>query len=171
MNCPCNFFSIKSRPPMYNNKRTNLYPTYNRNPSIHSEDLESQLTLHTKNRNWYVDNTYRMEPDEDNIFIEENVKTMIDEFLSKRIGDMVYDGEKSKQLCIELSSEIKELVKNVGFMRYKFVSHVTVSSSHRQGMRQVSRCVWNENHDRYISCVYRNATMNVVAVLYAIYFE
>ena len=156
---------------MYNNKRTNLYPSHIRNHSAHSEDLESQYTLQAKHRNGYTANTYKMEPDEDNAFIEENVTKAIEAFLSRRVDHMVYDGGKCKQLCKDLAGEIKELVKSFSFRRYKFVSHVTISSSHRQGLRQVSRCVWNENHDRYISCVYRNATMNVVAVLYAIYFE
>ena len=156
---------------MYSNKRASLFPPYMRNPSIHSEDLESQFTLQAKQRNFAMANTYKMEPDDDSVFIEGMVKKNVEEFLSKKVGDMVYEGENGKQLCIDLAADIKELIKSFSFRRYKLVSHVTITSSHRQGMQQVSRCIWNENHDRYISCVYRNPTMNVVVVVYAVYFE
>ena len=154
-----------------NSKRISIYPSNLRNPSAYSEDLESQLTIQAKNRDFCLANTYKMEPDHDNIFLVEMVRKKINGILQKAIGDMQYDAEKSKKLCVDLATEIKDEIKSHGFRRYKLISHVTISSSHGQGQREASRCVWNENYDRFVSCVYRNATMNVVAVLYAVYLE
>ena len=151
------------------NKKGSLYPVGLRHPSALSEDLESQLTTIIQQRNLLLANTYKTEPD--SIFREVKVKKKIDEILSKTVGDMPYNAERCKTLCIELASEIKDQVKSLGFKRHRLVSHITISSSHGQGLRHASRAVWDENNDRYVSCVYRNASMNVVAVLYAVYLE
>lgn len=152
-------------------KRTSLYPTGVRKLSAYSEDLESQVTVNTRQKNLHVANTYKMKPDVENIFRAEKVKKKVDSILSKKIGDTPYDASKSKKLCIDLATEIKDEVKSLGFKRHKLVSHVTITSSHGQSLRQASRSIWDVDSDSYVSCVYSNATMDVVAVLYAIYFE
>eukprot|EP00795_Rhopilema_esculentum_P004537 gene4537-20789_t len=147
-----------------------LYPGPNRNPSILSEETLSQ-THAAKLKNVMLDNTYKMEPDRNSVFRAITVRQAVESILSEMVGDQKYSAKESPLLCVELATEIKNKVKAMGFERYKLICQVTICSLVGQGVRVASRCIWDDKHDSYVSCNYRNANMCVVAMMYGVYHE
>ena len=139
--------------------------------AAHSDDTSHDPSWRHKNKQMQLANTYKLGPDEDTIFREDEVKKTIENLFKDKIGDMTYDPDRCKLLCMELATEIKNEVKQLNFQRYKLIAEVSISSLKGQGLRAVSRFVWDERFDSYVSCTYRNATMCVIAVLYGIYQE
>ncbi len=157
------------------NKKTTLYsyPHGNNHNNAAQSDEDANEIPHqsAKTKNIKLANTYKMAPEKNAMFHQELVKQTMQEVLQDKISDMNYDAEKCRFLTLELATEIKNRVKQFGFDRYKLVSQVSINSMHGQDLRVVSRFIWDERFDNYVSCTYRNATLSVVAVLFGVYQE
>eukprot|EP00112_Aurelia_sp_Birch-Aquarium-sp1_P017312 Seg3998.2 transcript_id=Seg3998.2/GoldUCD/mRNA.D3Y31 product="Tctex1 domain-containing protein 1-B" protein_id=Seg3998.2/GoldUCD/D3Y31 len=157
---------------MHGLKRTSLrHNALYQHSAAHSDDTSHDPSWRHKSKQMQLANTYKLGPDGDTSFREDEVKKTIEALFEAKIGGMKYDADRCKLLCMELATEIKNEVKLLDFQRYKFIAEVTISSLKGQGLRAVSRCVWDERFDSYVSCTYRNATMCVIAVLYGVYQE
>ncbi|PFX32203.1 A disintegrin and metalloproteinase with thrombospondin motifs 8 [Stylophora pistillata] len=116
-----------------------------------------------------VENTYRMEPKRK--FPEREVREIIKNSLEALLGELTYSGSEFGFLTKLLSSRIMEQVKSLNIERYKLVCVVNVGSKHNQGLRVVSRCLWNPNSDTHATASIENGTLFAVATVYGIYFE
>ena len=141
----------------------------NHNDDANSHDVTRQHSGTIKSP--HLANTYRMSPDKDTHFHHDMVENIMKQVMHTRIGEGHYDAGKSAGLSMEVATEIKNKVKQLGFERYKLVSQVFINSLHGQGMRIASRFVWDERFDNYVCYSYRNTTLCVVAVLFGIYLE
>ncbi|KAH3850411.1 hypothetical protein DPMN_092822 [Dreissena polymorpha] len=70
-----------------------------------------------------------------------------------------------------LTDLIKSRVKDMGFQRYKYVVTVTIGQDSNQGVRVVSRCLWNKDTDNYAETSYNKNGLCAEAAMYACYFE
>ncbi|XP_050408945.2 dynein light chain Tctex-type 5-B [Patella vulgata] len=117
------------------------------------------------------ENTYRLEPNEDEKFQPEKVTNMLKDILESRLHDMTYNAAICKKLSVDLSAFIKSKVKSLDFPRYKYVCTVTIMEKLGQGMQNASRCVWNTDVDRFATYTYTNSSLVAVAHVHAVYFE
>lgn len=116
-----------------------------------------------------VENTYRIEPKRK--FPEREVKEIIQNSLEAMLGELTYNATECGFLTKLLSSRIMEQVKSLSIERYKLVCLVNVGSKHDQGLRVVSRCLWNADFDTHVSANIENGTLFAVATVYGVYFE
>mmetsp|Transcript_5549 Transcript_5549/g.18713 ORF Transcript_5549/g.18713 Transcript_5549/m.18713 type:complete len:136 (+) Transcript_5549:641-1048(+) len=120
------------------------------------------------------ENTYIQGPDgygEGQKFRRGAVQKVVSETIRSRMEGAVYDQVRSAQVAKELSDKIKEEVKNLGYERYKLVVQVTVGQKKGQGMRIVSRCLWDTAVDSFASDYYENESVYCVAQVYGLYYE
>jgi hypothetical protein len=151
--------------------RKSIYTRRLSNSVSHSSRKSSQDLTFTRLR---FQNTYRTEPNENEIFQPYKVEPKLYALLEESLKDKKYDAQKSMSLSKELSENImRELRLCMSNMspRYKIVSHVLIGEMLGQDIRLASRCLWDTNFDNSASVIYKNGSLYAVATVYAVYFE
>ena len=115
--------------------------------------------------------TYKMGPDNSQVFSAENAKHIIHGVLEAYLKGKDYDAKRFANLSRTLAELIKERVKNSGIARYKIVAYVTIVEKNEQGCHHGSRCLWNVNTDNYASSVYETKQFSAVGLVFAAYYD
>ena len=118
-----------------------------------------------------VTNTYKLGPDPQSTFREGKVKKIIEDVLNRYLEKYEYDSKTSGNICVQMANEIKQRTKQLGFYRYKIISHAIMYSQKQQGMKIASRFLWDEKLDRMVSCKYIRKTFGAIVTLTGCYFE
>lgn len=114
------------------------------------------------------ENTYKTEPEKP--FRPGAAKRVIREVMEKMLEDKTYtDTVQSKQLSTLMADAIKKGVKELGFPRYKLVTHVAIGQTDDASMAFASRCVWNTAFDSFAEYTYKSGSLFAVGLVYAIY--
>jgi X breakpoint 2-interacting protein len=121
-----------------------------------------------RKRNAKYENTYRIEPKMKFPLIK--VRKIVKDVLST-LSNHSYDPKESSFVSKLLSKRILDEVRLLNIERYKLVCLVTIGSKSRQGLRIASRCLWNTEHDTFVSETLDKQTFYAIATVYAMYFE
>ncbi|KAK3094788.1 hypothetical protein FSP39_006255 [Pinctada imbricata] len=123
-------------------------------------------------RGMRMENTYKLEPDDDRVFRVGTVEKTTENILAEHLKDETYDPLRCRELSQKLASTILERVKVMGYKRYKIITNVSIGSlKEKPGMQFGSRCLWNKNTDNFVSVKYSNNSIFAVAMIYGLYFE
>ena len=57
------------------------------------------------------------------------------------------------------------------FFRHKFVVNAVIGECKGQGLLMVSRCLWDESKDGFVTVQSKNSKTYAVVVVHAIYYE
>ncbi|XP_070559934.1 dynein light chain Tctex-type protein 2B-like [Ptychodera flava] len=125
----------------------------------------------TKSNTRKVKDEHKMQPDEPRRFNVCQVAKLVQNVLDSELGTKQYDPATVASLTESLTTNILNKVKDLDFVRYKIIAQVSVSSNSGQGLRAVSRCIWNTDTDSFTSVSFQNNTMFVVATVYGVYCE
>ncbi|CAD7924257.1 unnamed protein product [Amoebophrya sp. A120] len=118
------------------------------------------------------ENTYQMEPKHEQKFLPSKVTEIIDEVMTKKLADREYDPDMAKTWTLELCNEIKAAVKAHGSIpRHKIICQVVIGEAAGQGMRVVSKCLWDVNVDNWASFSFKSPTMFAVGMVFGCYYE
>ena len=96
---------------------------------------------------------------------------MLRDVMEGMLDGRQYDKESCKQLTSTMAEAIKKRVKELGYPRYKLVSHVAIGQADDTSIAFASRCVWNVNFDSFAEYTYKNASLFAVGIVYAIYCD
>ncbi|KEG09251.1 dynein light chain [Trypanosoma grayi] len=99
------------------------------------------------------------------------VESVIKEVCHALVGDRPYVYDEVQSLIKDICSEIQQRVVRLGYERYKFVTHVTVTEAAHQGIRVASRGLWDPATDGYATYTLSTESMHVNVVLSALYWE
>ncbi|KAG8343076.1 putative Tctex 1 family [Trypanosoma vivax] len=99
------------------------------------------------------------------------VEPILKEVCHTLVGDRAYVYDEVQPLIKEICSEIQQRVVRLGYGRYKFVTHATITEAVNQGIRIASRGLWDPMTDGYASYTFSTESMHVNVVLYALYWE
>ena len=135
-----------------------------------SVDLESVDMKHVK-RSIRYENTYRLEPKDDETFSCSKMEKVMKDIMEETIGHAKYDPIMSHNLVNTLSNQIKDRAKLFPWKRYRFVVYVIIGQNHISSVKIGSRCVWDDRYDNFASARYENKTLFAVANCYAIYLD
>ena len=114
------------------------------------------------------ENTYMIRPSFKHKFKSENVKSIIQEVLNEELGNKTYE-EVDDTAVKHISDTVKEKLKGLEYDRYKFVSYVTIGEKKGEGVKMVTRCLWDSDTDNYASVTFSNETLFCVAVAYGVF--
>ncbi|CAF0723453.1 unnamed protein product [Brachionus calyciflorus] len=159
------------RQSMWQGARKSIYSRRLSQAMSYGSRKSSQDIIYPKIR---LQNTYRMEPNEDETFKAHKLEPKLYETLESLLKNRVYDANKCALWSKEISQEILKEAKyqmNSSSPRYKIVAHVIIGEAKNQDIRFGSRCLWDNNLDNVASVVYKNNGLYAVATLFAIYFE
>lgn len=112
-----------------------------------------------------------MKPDENEKFMPKDVENVIKDVMSKKLKKAVYDDTRSKQLALELCSEIKERIKALNMPRYKVVLQSVIGEVKGQGAYVASRCLWDTETDNCASFSMKNSSLFCVVMVFGLYLE
>ncbi|KAH3850409.1 dynein light chain Tctex-type protein 2B-like [Dreissena polymorpha] len=118
-----------------------------------------------------LQNTYKLQPDQSEMFKPGSVSNVMQEVLIECLDGEKYNPTQCRTLSQMLTDLIKSRVKDMGFQRYKYIVTVTIGQNSNQGVRVVSRCLWNNDTDNYAEASYNKNGLYAVAAVYACYFE
>ena len=82
-----------------------------------------------------------------------------------------YDVNRCRNLSKNLSEYILYQLKILDYERYKFACIVNIGQNLGQDVRVVSRSLWNNQIDTYISESFQNKELFAVAMVFAVYHE
>eukprot|EP00003_Mantamonas_plastica_P004318 TRINITY_DN1341_c0_g1_i2.p1 TRINITY_DN1341_c0_g1~~TRINITY_DN1341_c0_g1_i2.p1 ORF type:complete len:153 (-),score=25.12 TRINITY_DN1341_c0_g1_i2:23-460(-) len=131
--------------------------------SSFSEGMTQQYQLY--------ENTYIMEPKEESKFNVSEVEKVIKAHVDAAIEDREYSTNDVESLIPQLSNDILQAVKNLGYERYKLVSEVQAGSVEGQGLTVGSRALWLPETDSQASYSAKNETLWITGMVFGIYFE
>jgi translation initiation factor 2 alpha subunit (eIF-2alpha) len=91
---------------------------------------------------------------------------------AKWIEDWNEFGDDFEELSKEIADKIKETCKNeLNIPRYKLIVQVTIGQRKDQGVKIVSRCLWDTATDQYASFSYQNEHVWLSAMVFGIYTD
>lgn len=123
-------------------------------------------------KSYRIENTYKLEPDEDKVFRVCDVEKLAEGVLAEHLSKVEYDPVTCRDVSQTVAIDILERVKQMGFKRYKIITNVSIGSlREKPGMQFGSRCLWNKNTDNFVSVKYSNTSIFAVAMIYGLYFE
>lgn len=117
----------------------------------------------------FYENTFKLFPDAK--MPTKTIETAVENILSERFANEVYETAKCTKNCQNICELVKEKVKGMVNPRYKLVVVVHVGEKKGQGVQITSRCVWNENLDNFVTVNFANSSLFVQATVYALYAE
>ena len=130
------------------------------------------------------ENTYRLEPADNEKFKVGRAKKIMDEVLAEKLAftndrdkkgrlAWTYDADECRELSQDIAAEILEKVKAASgeMPRYKLVCQATVGESNGQSMRVASRCLWDKDFDTCAETTWTNNKVYAVAMCFALYYE
>mmetsp|Transcript_35666 Transcript_35666/g.85850 ORF Transcript_35666/g.85850 Transcript_35666/m.85850 type:complete len:129 (-) Transcript_35666:94-480(-) len=117
------------------------------------------------------ENTYIMEPKDDEKFLPSKVTDVIDKVMTEKLKDKVYNPDDAKIYTLDLCNEIKQAVKELNIPRYKVIVQVVIGENAGQGIRVASKCLWDVTADNWASFSFKNQTLFAVGMVFGCYYE
>ena len=141
-----------------------LSPHGSRRSSLFPEDLTPDFAQH------YIPGlqTPTLDPDK-TIDVAEIRKILRESF--KFLADEAYCAKRCRNLSKNLSDYILYQIKILDYERYKFTCVVNIGQNLGQDLRIVSRSLWNDQTDTYITETFQNKQLFAVAMVFAVYQE
>jgi len=78
------------------------------------------------------------------------------------------DGGSLVKLIVK---DVQKKLKTLGMKRHKFVVNAVIGECKGQGLLMVSRCLWDESKDGFVTVQSKNSKTYAVVVVHAIYYE
>ncbi|KAI0231372.1 hypothetical protein LSAT2_018275 [Lamellibrachia satsuma] len=118
-----------------------------------------------------VENTYRLAPDNSDIFNPCKVSNALEVLLSAFLASKSYSPVQSPRLVCDLTARILARAKKFSYRRYKLVAHAIVGQPSDVDLQVASRCLWVAGIDDFATATFSNGRIYAVVAVYAIYFE
>lgn len=132
--------------------------------------------LRTTNRSRHEHRTedphHPLHPKSGHVFDTGCVQRILVESLSAFLdGGRTYEYSRCVQMTLELAEVIRSRVKELEFLRYRFVCHVIVAQNAMQGLEYASRCLWDAKSENYASVSYSEGDLVAVATVFGVYLD
>ncbi|CAG2228987.1 dynein light chain Tctex-type protein 2B-like [Mytilus edulis] len=136
-----------------------------------SSDLDSMDMLRSIKRGVKYENTFRLEPKDDELFSCSKMEKAMQEIMEEVIGDAPYDSVTCNTLVHTVSNQIKDRAKIFPWKRYRFIVHVILGQNTNTSIKVGSRCIWDEHRDTFATASYENKTIFAMATCFAVYLD
>jgi hypothetical protein len=104
-------------------------------------------------------------------FMKRDVEKLLKQYLEEKLSDKTYNYEESLNWSKELSGDIQQAVRNLGYQRYKIIVSVSIIEACQQGIRLASRCIWDPETDNFAEFTYSSESMHATALVFGLYWE
>ncbi|ELW62161.1 tctex1 domain-containing protein 4 [Tupaia chinensis] len=115
--------------------------------------------------------SYRMEPAPGERWEAARAQQALEAALAAGLQDTSYSGSEAGRLARELCEQVHVRLRELSPPRYKLVCCVVLGPRAGQGVRVVSRALWDAARDGLISATFTNASLFAVATVHGLYCE
>lgn len=115
--------------------------------------------------------SYRTEPSPGERWEASRTQRALEEALASGLQDVCYSGMEAGPLARELCELVHVRLHELSPPRYKLVCSVVLGPRTGQGVRVVSRALWDEARDGLASATFTNASLFAVAMVHGLYCE
>ena len=115
--------------------------------------------------------TYRMKPYDEKKFSPSAVQKACEEVVNAALTGKAWNGEEEAVWAVDITEQIKEKVRAMGFDRYKIVCQIVLGQNKQQGVRVASRCLWDTETDSYASYTFTSDSIWCTAMVFGCYTE
>ena len=112
-----------------------------------------------------------MKPGPGQKFMKRDVEKLLKQQLEEKLADKPYNYEESLNWSKELSGDIQQAVRNLGYQRYKIIVSVSIIEACQQGVRLASRCIWDTETDNFAEYTFSSESMHATALVFGLYWE
>lgn len=99
------------------------------------------------------------------------IKNKVDEILAGRFEKMVYDPKITVLELKEAVNEINTLVKENISQRFKYAIQSNIVEKIGQAVFSGNMCLWDAEHDNYISTQFETPTFMVIVIIFCSLLE
>ncbi|CDW80687.1 UNKNOWN [Stylonychia lemnae] len=117
------------------------------------------------------ENTFRLEPRENERFYPSKVRSLIEEVILRNLKDKEYDHATAKTMAESIADQIKMQVKALNIPSYKIVVQTVIGEITGQGVRVASKCLWDDQNDNLASFTYQNNSLFCTGMVFGVYYE
>jgi tctex1 domain-containing protein 2 len=103
-------------------------------------------------------------------FKESEAKIVIQTALKRRLMETKYHPDNTSTWAKEIADDIKQEMKEKGWVRYKFVVHVVIAEQKGEGIKLACKCFWDRNTDAFAKDIFENKSIFAVATVYGVYY-
>ncbi|XP_033101496.1 tctex1 domain-containing protein 2-like [Anneissia japonica] len=118
-----------------------------------------------------TENSYQLAPTDDRKFNVTRVEELLKQILEMKLKGQTYDPQTASVITTSLTEYIRDKVKLLGYKRHKLVVYILLSPDIGQSLEIVSRCLWDDNYDRFASACYHGNGICAVAMTFGLYYE
>lgn len=112
---------------------------------------------------------YQIRPPYSELFKPRDVQAIMKQVLTDFLHDKQYDGEQTLQWSQQLSTLIKNKLKQLKQERYKYLCQVIICEQKNAGIRIGAKCLWDQTTDKMAQETYQNSTLFCVAIAFGVY--
>ncbi|RIA95325.1 Tctex-1 family-domain-containing protein [Glomus cerebriforme] len=98
------------------------------------------------------------------------VKTMIQQIVSKKLDQAIYNKDHAPGWAHEIAEEIKQKLLEMELSRYKYIVNVTIMENKGAGARMQVNCLWDSDTDNLAQETFKNETIICVVMVFGVYF-
>ena len=117
------------------------------------------------------ENTYRMDPNDENRVDLARLRRVASSVIETAIGGYKYDANQGKQFSLALADRVRSQIKQLPFARHKAVVQVVLGQKKGQDLRVASRCMWDLKVDRHMTITKETNDAYVSVTIFLIYVE
>ena len=99
------------------------------------------------------------------------VKAEVEKILAEKFEKQTYDTKESSLQLKVATDEIGKAVKRIIPARFKFSVQLTISEKIGQAFFSGSMCLWDPEHDNYVTVTHETSTFLVVVVIFGALLE
>jgi hypothetical protein len=99
------------------------------------------------------------------------VKTETDRILAAKFKTAVFESKASGLLLREATDEISKALGRVVLKQFKWAIQLTLSEKVGQAFFSGSMCLWDPEHDNYVSTSFENSNVMVIAIIFGSLLE
>jgi hypothetical protein len=118
-----------------------------------------------------LENTYKMEPDDDHKVDLVRIRRITSNIIGATIAGYKYDGSHAKEFTAILADRMRNQMKQLPYPRYKIVVQVSIGQKKGQALRVASRCLWDLKWDRHITITKETSDAYVNVTIFFVYTE
>ncbi|XP_041984729.1 dynein light chain Tctex-type 5-like [Aricia agestis] len=104
-------------------------------------------------------------------FNVEDVQKILKRIVDSELEVVEYSDKVVPELCITLSENIRNTIKEENYDRYRIIVAVTIGQRRQQSVHIYQSFLWDHERDRFVSHNFENAQIYANVVVYGIYFD
>lgn len=113
---------------------------------------------------------HKIKPKPNEKFRPMKVRNAIKQMIKEGLNEIKeFDHENCQNACKNLSSGIKDKLKNLKLDRYKYIVQVSIGEKKGQGVRMANRCFWDSETDNMLVETFITDKLFCTVTIYGVY--